>query len=282
MGAPEFKVNPDDSFGSYEKSAFLALDRVAHRLSLLSEASRRLSSALSDQECFQHVLELIVPTLSDYASIFLLSGENEIRRVALAHVDAEKAREFKRVSNKRPLSIHDSYGPGLVIRTRKSDFDWNFDSHVDEYVKQFKDPDLVSLVLSLRVRSRLCVPIEAHGQILGALWMAVTSDSGRRFDIDELKLAEEVAARTGLVVYLLFRYERATKDLERLQLERDFREAYVTQIRHDVLSVLSAATLSAQLLEKKEPERCGILAKKIVNAIERTANMLRDTKSESK
>jgi GAF domain-containing protein len=105
-----------------------------------------------------------------------------------------------------------------------------------------------------------------------------TSDSGRRFDEEDLRLAEEVASRAALSAYHLIHYEKASVVLDRLEVEREVREAYLTQVRHDVLSVLTTAALSAQMILREGPERCGKLAQRIVGAIERASEILRKTK----
>jgi GAF domain-containing protein len=276
---PTFK--PGNLSESYERNQFQALDRVANRLSFLSEASRRLSFALTNQECFQELLELMVPAFCDFATISLMLENGEIRRVALLHSDPEKTRAASIILNKFPPRLDDPYGPGIVIRARQPEFDPHVDDRLEEIMREIRYPELVCTIRSLRIRSRVCVPMEAHGQVLGALWMAVTEESGRRFDEDDLMFAKEVAGRAALSVYHLFAYERSTQDLERLKVERDVREEFLSQARHDALSVLTSATLSAQLIARKDQDKIGALAQKIIGAIDRAAEIVKKTKMNS-
>ncbi|MFL5812545.1 MAG: GAF domain-containing protein [Bdellovibrionia bacterium] len=278
MGTQTPKLRPIDLSESYERNQFQTLDQVANRLSFLSEASRRLSSALTNQECFQELLELMVPAFCDFATISLMTERGEIKRVALAHMDPEKAKAANNLLNKYPPRLDDLIGPGNVIRTRKSEYDFHVDSHPGVHSHLLRYPELAQTVQMLKIRSRICVPMEAHGQILGALWMVVTDFSGRHFEDDDLKLAEEVASRAALSVFHLFAYERASKDLERLTVEREMRETFLGQVRHDALSVLTTATLSAQLIIRKDNGKLAELAGKIVTAIEKAAEIIRKTK----
>jgi GAF domain-containing protein len=220
----------------------------------------------------------MVPAFCDFATISLMTEQGEIKRVALAHMDPEKAKAASNILNRCPPRLDDGIGPGNVIRTRKSEYDFHVDSHPEIYLGQIRYPELVQTIEKLKVRSRLCVPMEAHGQILGALWMVVTEDSGRRFEDDDLRLAEEVANRAALSVFHLFAYERASKDLERLSVEQEVRETFLGQVRHDALSVLTTATLSAQLIARKDPGKLGSLAARIVTAIEKAADIIKKTK----
>jgi hypothetical protein len=59
----------------------------------------------------------------------------------------------------------------------------------------------------------------------------------------------------------------------------DLKNSCISQIRHDVLSVLTTASLVAQVLSRgRKLEETPALAKKILNSIERAADILRKTR----
>jgi GAF domain-containing protein len=241
----------DDS-SSYEFEQRFKLDQAVTRLAFLSEASRRLSFALSDQECFQQLLDLLVPDLADLAIFNLVTEEKEIKRIASAHRDPKKAVELKSIENKYPPSIKDLVGAGCVIRTGESEFVQNFDSKQAELLLNHRYPELGDMIRDMKVRSKICVPVKAMGETYGALAL-FNSDERSIFTPDDLILAEEVASRAGLAVYHLFRYQKATEKLERLKVEIDVREAYISQVRHDVLNTITSALMMTQVMEHKIP-----------------------------
>jgi GAF domain-containing protein len=246
--------------------------------SFLSEVSYRLSNALTDQECFQKLAELIVPAFADLATIAVLTNQGEIRRVALAHKDPTQAARMSVLLTDFPVQSDDSYSIPTVIHTGKPDYDFDADSHVEEYVKRYRNPQLGALYKSLRIRSRVCVPLVAHGQILGSLWTG-TTETGRKLNEEDLRLAEKVAARAAQAVFHQIRYSNVSRDLERLKIEMDLKNSCISQIRHDVLSVLTTASLVAQVLSRgRKLEETPALAKKILNSIERAADILRKTR----
>jgi hypothetical protein len=59
----------------------------------------------------------------------------------------------------------------------------------------------------------------------------------------------------------------------------DLKNSCISQIRHDVLSVLTTASLVAQVLSSgRRLEETPALAKRILNSIERAADILRKTR----
>jgi GAF domain-containing protein len=108
--------------------------------------------------------------------------------------------------------------------------------------------------------------------------MMITSESGRRLDDEDVKLAEEVASRAALAAYHLLAYEKASRDLERLYVEMQVRETYLSQVRHDILNILTGAALSAEVIIQRNADRTGALAQRIKGAILRASDILRKTR----
>ncbi|MFL5813767.1 MAG: GAF domain-containing protein [Bdellovibrionia bacterium] len=275
----KLKIAPE---ASYEKHQFDALEQTVARLAFLTEVSRRLSFCLTDQEVFQQLTNLLVPDFADNAAISILKENGTIERVAITHANHEKADQLRVLLTKYLPSLDDNFGTGHVIRTSKPEYDREFDSHAEEQRRRIRYPELFEIIRRTGVRSYICVPCEAHQKILGALWLS-TSDSNRRLEPEDLQLAQEVASRAALALYNQQRYNNATKAIEILRIERDVRETYIAQVRHDVLSVLTTASLSAQLLERSKAteEVNARLTQRIKQSIEKAADILRKTKLNS-
>src|SRR5213076_2671349 len=56
-----------------------------------------------------------------------------------------------------------------------------------------------SLLMELGLSSYMCVPLKGRDGVLGAITF-VASDAGRRFGVDDLKLAEELARRATMAI----------------------------------------------------------------------------------
>jgi GAF domain-containing protein len=264
----------DHSPNSYEGEQLRMLDRAAVHLSFLSEVSRRLSLALTDRECFQQLLNLIVPMIADWATLSLINENGELRRAVVAHADPEKRKVLEALGSNYPPSMNDPGGPGYVVASGRSYYVPDFGQNFEQNVKLSTHPEIVALLRTLGVVSAISVPIRAHEQTLGALWLA-TSDSGRHFDEEDLRLAQEVGSRAAGAAYNIIRYETTSHTLERLQVQHDVREEYLSQLRHDVLSTLTSATLSAEMIAKKGDPSDSLLAQRIMGSIHRAGEMLR-------
>jgi two-component system phosphate regulon sensor histidine kinase PhoR len=80
----------------------------------------------------------------------------------------------------------------------------------DAFVNAARDDLHEELLRELGIRSFLCVPIAAGGQTVGALTF-VTAESGRRFDVPDLRMAEELALRVAAVIENAQLYEEVER-----------------------------------------------------------------------
>src|SRR5262245_11521914 len=138
-----------------EKELIQKLDRAAGRLSFLSEVSRVLSEALTDRECFQRLLALVIPYVADWGTLSLVNADGSISRVATHHRDPEKAKILSEIEGKYGLSLDDPAGPGYAIREGKAEFDPSFDWDPSKNLYWQKYPRLGEIVRTMGVRSRI-------------------------------------------------------------------------------------------------------------------------------
>jgi GAF domain-containing protein len=268
---------PTSPSKSFERSQFRLLDQAASRLLLLAEVNQKLSGALTDDECFKSLLALMVPVHADWATLTLINEQKEIWREVSAHRDPEKAEVMSGLGRQYSPRIDDASGPGRVMRTGESEFDAEYGSHLAEEGRTFRYPELVRLLEEIGIRSQICVPLGAHGQILGALWLA-TSRLGRRFGREDLILAEQVASRAALAAYNLIQYEKASDEIERLKIAMKARQEYLAQLRHDALSALTPARLSAQMIEQGIGNNVKVYANRILTSIDSAMEILKKSR----
>ncbi len=247
------------------------MEQAASRLSFLSNVSRILSGALTDDDCFDRLLQLVVPQLADWAGINILTEQDRIVRINVAHADHQKEEELRRLARLFQPQVDDSIGPGRAIGSGQAELFPRL-SH-GQLANLLHDEDKARKLEQLGIASAISVPLRAHGKILGALWMA-TSDSGRTFTEEDFKLAEEVAERAAYSVYHLIRYRRTTESLEKLRIEKRMREKHFANTRHDVLTALTAALLSVELLDRRAGGS-DELTRRISRALHQIAEMIR-------
>jgi PAS domain S-box-containing protein len=200
---------------------------VAQRF--LSDSSAVLGSSLETAQVLRHVASLAVPEVADWCAVDVVV-DGQIDRVALAHQDptmVEMAEEFR---TRYPPDPHGQTGVPAVLRSGRPEL---YPEIPDELLRSaVPDDEQYRLVKGIGMRSAMIVPMVARGRSVGALTF-VSGPSGRRFDEQDLELAEELARRCATAI-----------DNARLFSER----AYI------------ARTLQRSLLPAELPEIPGIEA----------------------
>lgn len=170
--------------------------RDAERESFLSEASVLLAATLEPRATLAELARLAVPHLADWCIVTTGTGRT-LETVAVAHRDPAKTAAATELAARRPPQWDAPHGAGAVMRTGRSEFLPDLtEEMVDATVPPGGDRDLIR---SLGLTSAMSVPLTARGRVLGALTL-VRAESGRRFDRDDLRFAEDFGVRAGLAM----------------------------------------------------------------------------------
>ncbi|MGZ4108335.1 MAG: PAS domain S-box protein, partial [Actinomycetota bacterium] len=164
----------------------------------LAEASRELGASLDYEATLQRVTSLAVPELADWCAVDLVEPGGAIRLIAVAHVDPAKVEWARELRKRFPVDVNAMTGLPSVIRTGRSEL------YPVVPMEQMEaaaggDPAILEIVHELEIRSVMIVPLVARGQTLGAIQF-VWAESGRSYDEDDLRLAEDVASRAALAL----------------------------------------------------------------------------------
>ncbi|MEW2555643.1 SpoIIE family protein phosphatase [Streptomyces zhihengii] len=196
-------------------------ERAQRRSALVATAASALGRSLETGRNAQVLADLLVPAFADLASVDItetvLVGEEPgefvtgapLRRVAAVASDGVWPGEL--------------YQPGEILRVQGYESDrLRLGSAVivadlDALRPRITgDPDRIRLLLADRAASFMVVPLQARGQVLGAvgLWRA-----GDRppFDAHDASVAEDIASRAGLAIDNARRYTRERRTAESLQ-----------------------------------------------------------------
>jgi signal transduction histidine kinase len=121
--------------------------------------------------------------------------------------------------------------------------------------EEVRDGEHLALLRRLGLRSWLCVPLLSRGRILGALTL-VAADSGRTYDEEDLRLAEDLARRTAISVDNARLFREAKEAVQ-------VRDEFLSVASHELKTPLTPLRLKLQAMrrtatqvgEPKEPER---------------------------
>jgi PAS domain S-box-containing protein len=190
-----------DAAGSVTMAINVIEDITQHKRAeraqrFLSESSAVLGTSLDPQEVLGQVATLAVPEVADWLFVDMLTHGRRFERVAVAHSDPEQLRRAEELHREAPPRPDAPRGVAHVLRTGRSEL------HPDlpaELAATRGELSYFRLARAFRMRSAIIVPMKARGRTLGALTFA-TGPSGRRFDEQDLALAEELARRCATAI----------------------------------------------------------------------------------
>ena len=169
---------------------------VRRRLALLAAAGPSLSASLDYEETLEGITRLLVPELADWCLLDIVEDNGSVNQLAAAHAEEEKEDLLRRLRELRLFGEGDPGSRAEVIRTGQSVLlpdlpDTTF------YERALGRGEHLDIVLRLEPRSLMCVPLLARGRTIGAITL-VSSKPERRYDRDDLLLAEDLAYRCAL------------------------------------------------------------------------------------
>jgi signal transduction histidine kinase/putative methionine-R-sulfoxide reductase with GAF domain len=182
-----------------DHSTLYEAERVARqRLAFLAEAGMTLVSSLDYDAILDHLARLTVPGLGDWCAIDVVQDAGNVERLAVAHVDPVKVEQVMELSRRHPVDPQSQHPLAGVLRSRRP-----------LLVSEITQGDLATTTLSeeeldavqvLGLRSFMIVPLVTRDRVLGAITLATTSESDRRYRDEDVALVEELARRAALAV----------------------------------------------------------------------------------
>lgn len=219
-----------------ERAARL-VEEAAERVETLAEASSVLASALDDDAALRALADFAVRSLADWAVTYTYR-DGRIRRVGLAHRDPDERPRLEALVDAAPPSLRDRCGAGAVIREGKP----LFVPDVGAEVRGAPSGEDARPSVDLGARSSIVVPLRARGRSIGALTLAATGASGRRYTKMDLALVEKLAADAALII-------DNARLLRQAQEAVRARDEMVAAVSHDLRSPLHVIRNGVALLE---------------------------------
>lgn len=171
-----------------------AAKRAERQTRFLSRVSEILASSLDYGETLRNVAWLAVPEVADWCGVELIDDRGVRRQVVVAHPDPEKLVLAERLREYEPVDPDPAQGLAAVLATGESQL---FADISDELLAAAAvDEEHLRLLRAVGMRSLVMVAMRTGGRTIGAMTL-VSAESGRRFTADDVRFAEQVAARGG-------------------------------------------------------------------------------------
>lgn len=160
--------------------------------------------------------------------------------MGVAHADPDRQPLVDRLLELRRPATDDRYGAGAVIRTGEAVLAKEIPEDLLERAAD-GDTEYLELLRTLDPVSSVIVPLRALGHTIGALAVATTGRTGRRYDDDDLDLIVELGYRVAVVLENL-------RLLEEARAATRTRERIMAIVAHDLRNPLSSVATAAEVL----------------------------------
>jgi len=167
------------------------------RSRFLAEVSKMLAASFDGDTVLQNVAELAVETAAEGCCIHLTDIDGKVRLVAVAHAEASMLDAMNKLTLRNPIDNNYVNGYPLVIRTGKSELITEVNQEI--LAAGAQNEAELELLRSLNIGSHACVPMTARGRVIGAI-SCFTSQSGRRYNSEDLAMLEDLAYHVALAL----------------------------------------------------------------------------------
>ncbi|MEO8633342.1 MAG: GAF domain-containing protein [Chloroflexota bacterium] len=180
-----------------ERRARAAAEAAEGRMHLLLQAGEALGGETAVEGRLQQIARLAVPKLADFCGIDLLEGDESLRRVALAGLGIEVERANWAIASRYrrdPLGTHPVWE---VVRNARP-LIWD-EVDPDRLQRLARNSEHLRQLLERGICSWMGVPLLVGVQVRGAMSFT-NAESQRRFALEDLATAEELAGRVAAAI----------------------------------------------------------------------------------
>jgi len=220
--------------------------QMEERQRLLNKASEKLSSSLDQQITLHEIAQMIVPSLADYCRIAVLDERQQIKEIAVHHIDPEQLTLVQVLYEQYKDNLNSPQGLQKLLETGQAELI----SDVSEVVLQRtmqENPGMFAIIRALGLKSYMGMPLIARDRVIGAVTFS-SSEPQRYYTLDDLAFAQELAHRIALSLDNARLYSAAQKAIT-------LRDDFISIASHELRTPVTSLKLYIQVLQKQLASR---------------------------
>ncbi len=206
----------------------------------IAEASRMMATLVDYNTALERVAHLAVPDFADWCAVDMVDGPGTLRRLALCHSDPAKIELAFDLERRYPPRRDAPHGVYEVLRTGQSELMSEISD--DLLARAAYDADHLEAIRTLGLRSYIAVPLRAGGRPVGVVTFIATDDSGRRYEAQDLTIAEELAHRASIAI----ENARLYSELQEAARQKD---EFLAVLAHELRNPLAPIRTALQLVQ---------------------------------
>lgn len=213
----------------------------------LAEISRLLADSLDYERTLSTVAALALPHLGAWCVVDVVEGGGRMRRLAIVHPDPDKQELARRLRDGWPPRRSDPLGMPAVMVSREPEV---IEEASDDFLRRAARTDEnLEILRKLGIGSVIVVPMQARGDVLGAMTFIAPSEQRRRYTERDVELAQDLAARCAIAIDNARLYRDALEARKAAEAANHTKSEFLAMTSHEIRTPINAILGYAQLLE---------------------------------
>lgn len=203
----------------------------ADRQWLLAEMGSVLNASLDAGTTLQAVANLAVQRFADWCVVHIVQANGAVEPLAIAHANRTNEEQAQQLRSAFPYDPDAAFGVANVVRTGRPELVVSISDELGGTQPTERRRD--EAFRELGFASVLIVPMIARGTIIGSISLA-RSATERRYSLEDLDLAMELARRSALAIDNAMLFARVQATERQLRLVADNLPALVSYVDTDL------------------------------------------------